>query len=194
MTDNGDLRENVIATIEWAKPINYQNEFDNIVPSQQVAESTYLSTKTILEFNIEVPRGHYVRPADFELVLPVRFRDGNRRNLGEWIPANNFWEIFLGGLKIKRKQDLKSIVLPKPSGSLASHARSIMQHMTDKQLKVIETEMLFVKEPVVGENIHYRLNRQGDHFLAFDHLNKRREKFTQPIVNSPPPLPPLAEG
>ena len=68
MIDNGDLREDVLATKEWAKPINYQNEFDNIVPSQQIAESTYLSTKTILEFNIEMPRGHYVRPADFELV------------------------------------------------------------------------------------------------------------------------------
>ena len=42
----------------------------NIAPSQQVAESTYLSAKTILEFNIEVPRRHYVRPADFEPVLP----------------------------------------------------------------------------------------------------------------------------
>ena len=93
MIDNGDLREDALATIEWAKPINYQNEFDNIVLSQQVAESTYLSSKTILEISIEVPRGHYVRPADFELVLPARFRDedSNRINLGEWIPANNFW-------------------------------------------------------------------------------------------------------
>ena len=50
--------------------------------------------------------------------------------------------------------------------------------------------MLFVKAPVVGENIHYRLDRQGDHFLALNHLNKRREKFAQPIVNPPH----LAEG
>ena len=178
MIDNGDLREDAFATIEWKKPINYQNEFDNIIPSQQVAESTYLSTKTILEFNIEVPKGNYVRPADFELVLPVQFRDedGNRINLGEGIPANNFWRRFLEGFKIEIKQDLKSIVLPRPSGSLASDARKIMQHMTDEKLKVTERKMLFVKEPVVGENIHYRLDRQGDHFLAFDHLNKGREK------------------
>ena len=100
---------------------------------------------------------------------------------------NNFWGRFLEGLKIERKQDLKSIVLPGPSGSLASHARSIMQHMTDEQLKIIEKEMLFVKEPIVSKNIHYRLDRQGDHFLALDHLNKRREKFAQPIVNPPAP-------
>ena len=192
MIDNGDLREDILATIEWAKPINHQKEFDNIIPSQQVAESTYLSTKTILEFNIEVPRGNYVRLADFELVIPVRFRDedGNRINLGEWIPVNNFWGRFLEGLKIERKQDLKSIVIPRPPRSLASHARSIMQHMANEQLKVIEREMLFIKEPVVGENIHYRLDRQGDHFFVFNHLNKRREKFAQPIVNPPP----LTEG
>ena len=61
-----------------------------------------------------------------------------------------------------------------------------MQHKTDEQLKVIKREMFFVKEPVVGENIHYRSDRQGDHFLAFGHLNKRREKFAQPNVNPPP--------
>ena len=52
MIDNGDLREGALSTIEWKKSINYQNEFGNIIPSQQVAESTYLSTKTVLEFNI----------------------------------------------------------------------------------------------------------------------------------------------
>ena len=87
-----------------------------------------------------MPRGHYVRPADFELVLPVRFgdEDSNRVNIGEWTPAKNFWGKFLEGLKIEAKQDLKSIVLPRSSGSLASHARSIMQHMTDEQLKITE--------------------------------------------------------
>ena len=43
---------------------------------------------------------------------------------------------------------------------------------------------------MIGENIHYRSDRQGDHFLAFNQLNKRREKFAQPIVNSSP----FAEG
>ena len=42
MIDNTNLREDVLATIECAKPINYQNELGNIVPSQQIAESTYL--------------------------------------------------------------------------------------------------------------------------------------------------------
>ena len=44
--------------------------------------------------------------------------------------------------------------------------------MTDEQLKVIEREMLSVKEPVVGENIHYRLDRQGNHFLTFNTIQK----------------------
>ena len=65
-----------------------------------------------------------------------------------------------------------------------------MQHMTDQQLKVIEREMFSIKEPVVGENIRYRLDRQGNPLPAFNHLNKRREKFAQTIVNPPP----FAEG
>ena len=48
MTDKGELREDVLSTVEWAKSINFQNDYDSIVPNHQVAESTYLSSKTIL--------------------------------------------------------------------------------------------------------------------------------------------------
>ena len=65
MIDKGELRQDVLCTIEWAKPINFQNDYDSIVPNHQVAESTYLSSKTILEFVISVQRGHYVKPSDF---------------------------------------------------------------------------------------------------------------------------------
>ena len=68
MTDKGELREDVLSTVEWAKSINFQNDYDSIVPNHQVAESTYLSSKTILEFVIFAPRGHYVKPSDFELI------------------------------------------------------------------------------------------------------------------------------
>ena len=171
MIDKGELRQDVLCTIEWAKPINFQNDYDSIVPNHQVAESSYLSSKTILEFVISVPRGHYVKPSDFELVLAVRFRDvdNNRINLGQWIPANNIWRQFLEAMTIVRKQDLKAIVQPRRSGSLAYHARSIMQHMTDKQLQVIERDMLFVNEPVTGPNVHYRIN-QPNGFGNYQHI------------------------
>ena len=128
-----------------------------------------------------MPRCHYVKPSDFELVLPVRFKDedNDRINLGQWIPVNNFWGQFLEAMTIVRKQDLKAIVQPRHLGSLAYHAQSIMQHMTDKQLQVIERDMLFVKEPGTDPNLHYRIN-QPNAFGNYEHIVGRRQKFSRP--------------
>ena len=82
-------------------------------------------------------------------------------------------------MTIVRKQDLKAIVEPRPSGSFTYHARSIMQHMTDKQLQVIERDMLFVKEPVIDPNAHYRINKPNA-FGNYEHIVERRQKFGRP--------------
>ena len=34
MLDKGEVREEVQNSIEWAKPINFQNEYDAIVPKK----------------------------------------------------------------------------------------------------------------------------------------------------------------
>ena len=39
----------------------------------------------------------YLRPAYWELILPVRFEtgDGNKIYLGRWLPVNSFWNTTL---------------------------------------------------------------------------------------------------
>ena len=83
MLDKGEVREDVLNSIEWAKPINFQKEIDAIVPIKQIAESTYLSSDTVFEFNLVIPNGNYTVPSDFELIFPMRFEDenGGRPNL-----------------------------------------------------------------------------------------------------------------
>ena len=83
MLDKGEVREDVLNTMEWAKPINFQNKFDAIVPTKQIAERTYLSSSTVLEINLVIANGSYTVPSDFGLLLPVRFKDenGGRLNL-----------------------------------------------------------------------------------------------------------------
>ena len=51
--------------------------------------------------------------------------------------------------------------------------------MTDKQLQVIERDMLFVKEPGTGPNVHYRIN-QPNAFGNYEHIVERRQKFVRP--------------
>ena len=100
--DKGEVREDVLNTIEWEKPINFQNEYDAIVPTKQTAESTYLSSGTVLEFNLVIPNGNYTVPSDFELILPVRFKDenGGRLNLSRWLPVNNFFGCLIESMSV----------------------------------------------------------------------------------------------
>ena len=71
--DNGVVEEVVLDTLEWAKPriIWKNNTF------RQRADSSYLSSGIVLEFNIIFPGGQYTGTADLELVLPVRLQDPN---------------------------------------------------------------------------------------------------------------------
>ena len=74
------------------------------------------------------------------------------------------------------KDDLETIVHPRPSGSVASHAQSIMKDMSPKQLSVIERDMLLDRSHVSGENVHHRFERSNP-FPTYPHLVSRRRKF-----------------
>ena len=50
---------------------------------------------------------------------------------------------------------------------------TILQHMTEEQLKVLERNILYIKTPVVGTNIENRINRLGD-TVNYDHFQHRR--------------------
>ena len=112
----------------------------------------------------------------------MRFEDenGGRLNLSRWLPANNFFGRLIESISVFRKDDQHPIVHSRPSGSVASYSRGIMQHMTSKQLEMIERDLLFVKDPVVGTYICYRFG-QEDVFAQYNHFERRRNKFTQPI-------------
>ena len=85
LIDNGEVEEDVLDTLDWAKPLNFQDSYKKISPSKRTAEATYLTGGTVLGFNVNVPTRQYVRPADWELLLPVRFEtgDGNKIDLGQ---------------------------------------------------------------------------------------------------------------
>ena len=120
----------------------------------------------------------WIRPADWELVLPVRFRteDNVPIDLGRYIPVNNFFGHYLETLTISRKDDVKPIVWPRPSGSIATYTRSIMEYVTPDQLAVIENDVLFNRSQVTGDNVHYRLHN-GHQLAMYNHLLQRRNRF-----------------
>ena len=108
-------------------------------------------------------QGQFVKPADWEVVLPVRFwtEDNVPIDLGCYISANNFFDYYLETLTISRKDDMKPIVWPRPLGSIAVYMQSIMEDMTLDQLAVIENDILFDRSQVTSDDIHHRLH-DGD--------------------------------
>ena len=133
LIEKGKVEEDVLDTLDWAKPLNFQDSYEKSSLSKQSAEATYLTGGTVLECNVIVPTGQYVRPADWEMVLPIIFEtgDGNKINLGRWLPVNNFFGHYLETITMSRKDDLKTIVHPRPSGSIAFYMWSIMWDMSD---------------------------------------------------------------
>ena len=157
----------MLDTLDWA----------NTKFSKQTAEATSLTGGTLLEFNVIVLVGQYVRPTNWELVLEVIFEtgDGNKIHLGKWLPVNNFFGHYLETITISNKDDLKTIVHPQPSGSIAIYIRSRMEDMSADQLRIIERLVLFNKTAVTGLDVHHRLNAD-DPFTPYQHLVNRRNK------------------
>ena len=96
--------------MDWAKPLNFQDSYEKVSPSKQTAEVTYLTGGTVLEFNVIVPIGQYVRPANWELVLSVRFKtgDGNKIHLGRSLTVNNVFGHYLEIIAVSHKDDFEN--------------------------------------------------------------------------------------
>ena len=77
MVDDGILRADAMSAVPGFKPITFQGKLNNIYRTNQPAESSYLNTRSLLEFNIVILHGLHTFPTGFELVLPVRFKDAN---------------------------------------------------------------------------------------------------------------------
>ena len=94
MVDNGILREDAISALPGFKLITFQGKFNIIYRTNQPAESSNLSTRSLFEFHIVIPHGLYTFPAGFELALSVRFKNtnGNYLNLGDWLPLNKIFD------------------------------------------------------------------------------------------------------
>ena len=144
MVDKGKTEGETIATVDWVQPLKFQDSYGRVALEIQ-ATTTSGTSGTFLECNIVVPSGRFIRPADMELVLPIRVRqeqNGERIHLGQFIPVNSFLGHFLEIITISRKDDLKQIVMPKPSGSIATYMRRILEDMSDDQLKFIERHFI----------------------------------------------------
>ena len=131
MVDKGEMEVDTIETVDWARPLAFQDSYQKITHSTQTAAPIYLICGTVLEINIIVLQDQFARPADWELVLPVRFQTENNVpiDLGHYIPINNFFGHYLETFTISRKDVMKPIVQPRPF--IATYMRSIMEDMTN---------------------------------------------------------------
>ena len=153
MIDKGELDGETVGSVDWAKPIKFQDTYKRVMPEIQTAPSSYVTGGTVLQFYITVPDTKYIRPGDMELVLPIRFRqeqNDERINLSQFIQVNNFFGHFLETVTVSRKEDLETFFHLLPSGSIASYMRKILKDMSKEQLKFLEKDLLFDVSKIVG--------------------------------------------
>ena len=161
MIDKGKV--DVSDTLDWTKPLNFQDSYEKISPSKQTAEATYLAGGTVLEFNVVVPTEQYIRPTDWELVLSVRSETGTEIKF-IWeggYPTISFFGHYLETITILGKDDLKAISHPRPPGSIAVYLSSIAEGMGADQLAMVERDALFDKAAVAGLGVRHRLGAGG---------------------------------
>ena len=177
LAEKVEVEEDVLDTLDWAKPLNFQDSSEKISPSKKTAEATYHIGGAVLEYNVIVPTGQYIRTANWEQVWLVKCEiwDGNKINLGRLLPVNSFFEHYLETITISSKDDLNMIVHPQPSGSKAVYMHSIMEDMSADQLRIIERDVLFDK--TAGPDVHHRINAD-DSFTPYWHLVNRTNKFS----------------
>ena len=173
MIGKGELDGETVGSVDWAKPIRFQDTYKRITPEVQTATSSYLTGGTELEFNITVPDTKYIRPGDMELVLPIRFRqeqNDERINLSQFIPVNNFFGHFPETVTVSRKEDLETFVHPLPSGSITCYIRKILKDMLKEQLKLLQKYLLFDASKIVGAQGEDYADNPGYHLpnLAVD--------------------------
>ena len=161
MIDKGKV--DVSDTLDWTKPLNFQDSYEKISPSKQTAEATYLAGGTVLEFNVVVPTEQYIRPTDWELVLSVRSETGTEIKF-IWeggYPTISFFGHYLETITILGKDDLKAISHPRPPGSIAVYLSSVAEGMGADQLAMVERDALFDKAAVAGLGVRHRLGAGG---------------------------------
>ena len=126
MIEKGELDGETGGSVDWAKPIKFQDTYKRITPEVRAATSSYLTGGTVLEFNITVQDIKYIRSEDVELVLPIRFRqkqNDERIILSQFIPIINFFGHFVETVTVSQREDLETFVHLLPSGSMASYTR-----------------------------------------------------------------------
>ena len=108
------MEGDTIETVHWARPLAFQDLQEKITHSTQTAAPTYWTGGTVLQFNIRVPQGQFVRPADWELVLPVKFRpeDNVPIDLGSYILVSNFFGQYTEALTLSHKDDVNQLCSP----------------------------------------------------------------------------------
>ena len=140
MIDKDELDGETVGSVDWVKPIKFQDSCKRITPEVQTAASSYLTGGNVLELVITVLDSKYVRPGDMELVPRIRFRhehNKERINLSQFIPVNNFFGHFLETITMSRKEDLETFVHPLRSGATVSYMRKILKDMSKKAVKIL---------------------------------------------------------
>ena len=114
--------------------------------TNQPPESSYLNTRSLTEFHSHTTQFQHTFRADFELVLPLKFKDTNGKylHLEDWLPLNNPFGKLINTLQVNRKRYELKMIPSISLGSVSRYSTGIMQHIRKKQLAATERDFFFL--------------------------------------------------
>ena len=156
-----------------AKPL-YQGQIKGTIEKKAYADDTYKDLK-IAEFNIQLSSNQYMNFHNVHLVFPLKIK--KRTNVANDITAtetvvNNFFARWIKEIDIKRLGDDTSILPTTNTIEIYKYSDSILKHIPEKALAVIQNDLLYSKRKVKLPNNKDRCDR---HTAAGENADDRTD-------------------
>ena len=157
--------------------IGYQGELYSTETKRKYVDSTY-KNKKVIEFNIQLTKGHYTNFQDVHLCFPLKFKSAanNNNNLdATTVAVNNFFAHWVKEIDIKRSGDNIPILSLTNTFDIYWDSVELLKHMLEKVLKTIGKSLLYSKRSVA-------IDRQAHHLNAANAANRMDKNLTDRIA------------
>ena len=178
----GKVSYNMLRYIPGLAKLVYHGKLHSTETKKKYADDSY-KNKNIIEFNIQLTKGHYTNFQNVYLYFPPKFKSAANNNkdiAAGFITVNNFLGHWIEEIDIKRYGNEISILPQTNRVNIYQYSDEIFKHMQKDALKTIQNDFWYNKKKVVipDNNAH----RRAHYTTAANGANRTDENLTNRIA------------
>ena len=123
---------------------------EDIDTREKIARPSY-SVMEQLDFQIQLTDNYYINPNSIHICFPITIKKKSSTALdidADMIPVNNFFAHFVNEISITNCGSDKELIPTFSAYETYQYADSMLKHLSEKALKIIEKTHLYSKKPV----------------------------------------------